>query len=243
MENTEKQQMKILAIGNSFSQDATAYLYDIAKAAEIDMKVVNLYIGGCSLERHWNNVLADAKEYVYELNGHPTGKQVSIQEALQEERWDYVTLQQVSNLSGDYNTYQPYLKNLSGSVKKYAPQAEQVIHQTWAYEEGSERLIQIAGYASPEEMFKALQAAYEEASKDLGGRRIIPSGQVFQNLLSHGFKALHRDTFHASIPQGRNILGAVWYEFFTGRTIKENPYCPKDMSEIEWNHIKQWMSK
>ena len=38
--------MKILAIGNSFSNDATAYLYGMADAAGLEAKIVNLYIGG-----------------------------------------------------------------------------------------------------------------------------------------------------------------------------------------------------
>ena len=54
--------IKILAIGNSFSQDATHYLHQIAAADQVDMKVVNLYIGGCSLERHWNNIQNKASE-------------------------------------------------------------------------------------------------------------------------------------------------------------------------------------
>lgn len=44
--------MKILAIGNSFSQDATRYLQDIAASAGENLFVRNLYIGGCSLEMH-----------------------------------------------------------------------------------------------------------------------------------------------------------------------------------------------
>lgn len=44
--------LKILAIGNSFSEDATRYLHQLANAAGIDTKIVNLYIGGCPLERH-----------------------------------------------------------------------------------------------------------------------------------------------------------------------------------------------
>lgn len=39
--------IKILAIGNSFSQDATHYLHQIGEADNIELKVVNLYIGGC----------------------------------------------------------------------------------------------------------------------------------------------------------------------------------------------------
>ena len=48
--------IKILAIGNSFSQDATHYLHQIAAADHVDMKVVNLYIGGCPLTKHAENL-------------------------------------------------------------------------------------------------------------------------------------------------------------------------------------------
>ena len=44
--------VKILAIGNSFSQDATRYMKEIAQSMGLEMLVVNLYIGGCSLEQH-----------------------------------------------------------------------------------------------------------------------------------------------------------------------------------------------
>ena len=42
--------MKVLAIGNSFSNDAMRYLHGIAKADVVDMKTVNLFIGGCPLQ-------------------------------------------------------------------------------------------------------------------------------------------------------------------------------------------------
>ncbi len=52
--------MKILAIGNSFSQDATRYLQDIAASAGEELFVRNLYIGGCSLEMHSKNIAENA---------------------------------------------------------------------------------------------------------------------------------------------------------------------------------------
>ena len=54
--------MRVLAIGNSYSQDATRYLYGIARAGGVDVKVVNLYIGGCSLSRHYRNMLSELTE-------------------------------------------------------------------------------------------------------------------------------------------------------------------------------------
>ena len=82
--------MKILAIGNSFSEDAMYYLKNIADADGVEVKAVNLYIGGCNLERHWKNIRTDAREYQYQLNGHPQDRMVSVKEALDEEEWDYV---------------------------------------------------------------------------------------------------------------------------------------------------------
>ena len=92
--------IKILSIGNSFSQDAQAYVHQIAASAGIETKVVNLYIGGCSLERHYNNIVENAAAYSYELNGKKIGRSVTIMEGLCEEDWDYVTMQQASHLSG-----------------------------------------------------------------------------------------------------------------------------------------------
>jgi len=233
--------MNILAIGNSFSQDATRYLHDIALADNVCLKVVNLYIGGCSLETHWNNAKSNSSSYSYELNGRATGQMISIKDALTSDKWDYITMQQVSHQSINYDTYQPYLINLSDFVSQYAPDAQQVIHQTWAYEEGSERLTVELGYSSQFEMFRDLRLAYEKASRDLGNLKIIPSGESFQLAIKNGIKNLHRDGFHASLGIGRYLLGAVWYEALTGRSILPNTFKEFDepITDEEINILKK----
>ena len=70
--------MQILAIGNSFSQDATANLKRIADATKEDITVVNLVIGGCSLSRHYRNMLSEESVYSMEFNGVATGFFVSL---------------------------------------------------------------------------------------------------------------------------------------------------------------------
>ena len=58
--------LKIIAIGNSFSEDAVENnLWELLDAAGIPAIVGNLYIGGCTLERHYNNSVADAPAYRY----------------------------------------------------------------------------------------------------------------------------------------------------------------------------------
>ena len=58
--------MNILCIGNSFSQDATRYLHQVSGE---EIFVRNLYIGGCSLERHYNNIVGNIADYDYQKNG------------------------------------------------------------------------------------------------------------------------------------------------------------------------------
>ena len=82
--------MKILSIGNSFSQDAHAYLHKLGFAQGLDVDAYNLYIGGCSLERHYNNIVGNIADYDYQKNGRYLRK-ISIEEALGKKKWDYIT--------------------------------------------------------------------------------------------------------------------------------------------------------
>lgn len=65
--------VRILAIGNSFSQDAVEqYLHELAEAEGISTIIGNMFIGGCSLERH-------VKMPVTMLLPMPTGKSVQME--------------------------------------------------------------------------------------------------------------------------------------------------------------------
>ena len=66
--------MKILSIGNSFSEDAQRYLKLIAGANGRELTCVNLYIGGCSLKRHYINLIDNEKSYHYQFGGENTGR-------------------------------------------------------------------------------------------------------------------------------------------------------------------------
>ena len=213
--------MNILSIGNSFSEDAQRYLSKIANADGVKITSVNLMLGGCSLSRHYKNMLTGDAEYFLEYNGDNTGFKISLKEALINRDWDFITLQQVSHESVNYDTYQPYLGELSKYVRKMAPKAKQVIHQTWEYEADSKLLRENLGYNTPDDMFNDIKRAYTCAAKDINAELIIPSGELFHGLVKEGLK-IHRDTFHATYGLGRYALGLLWYHILTGNEISEN---------------------
>jgi hypothetical protein len=225
--------MEVLAIGNSFSQDALRYLSAIAASDNVELNTANLYAHACSLEQHVVNAASNACCYDYELNGRRAERQVSIREALSAREWDVVTLQQVSNLSVDYGSFQPYLNELAMLVKELCPQAKLMLHQTWAYEQGCERLTKEVDCATPEQMTEDIKACYEAASIALMGAGVIPSGEAFMLAADRGICGLHRDTFHASLGRGRYLLGMVWYATLTGRDILPNTFAELRESEDE----------
>lgn len=224
--------IKILAIGNSFSQDATYYLHQIAAADHVDMKVVNLYIGGCSLERHWDNIRNDAQEYLYEENGRSAEEYVSVSQALEMEKWDYVVTQQVSHDSGILETYYPYIEYMAAYIKEKAPQAEFLLQETWAYETDSLH----SGFGKynrdQQEMYEKVSAAYRSVAKRIGVR-LIPCGDAVQELrkkepflYGQGGVPVCRDGFHMNVIYGRYLLAAVWYKTLTGKSVGDNAYIP-----------------
>ena len=224
--------MNVLTIGNSFSQDATRYLNKIAKSDGIDIDVVNLCIGGCPLSRHYSNIQTDEKAYEMEYNGDNIGEKASLKETIASRKWDYITLQQVSHGSIDYKTYQPYLNKIVAYIRDVAPDAKIAIHQTCAYEQGSDRLCNELKYKKQSEMFEDIKSAYDKAANEVNADMIIPSGEMFQRLIENGM-TVHRDTFHASLGLGRYALGLLWYVKLTGNSVEENTFCQFDEEILE----------
>lgn len=224
--------IKILSIGNSFSQDATTYLHSMAAYKNIETKIVNLYIGGASLYMHRENARNNFQNYDYQLNGVETGKRISIKEALLEDNWDFVTMQQASSDSGFEETYFPYIEQLSNYIKKYAENAKQLIHQTWAYEIDSTHDAFPRYQSNQIIMYEALTFAYVKAAQVLG-LELIPCGDVIQTLRTlpefdyeKGGLSLCRDGFHMHLFYGRYATAATWYQYIIGENILENSYVP-----------------
>lgn len=219
--------MKVLSIGNSFSFDAHRYLQRLAKKDGVALKTVNLHIGGCTLRTHYLNMLKGEPNYAFCFNGEETGIKVSISEALASDDWDIVTLQQASHDSMKYETYTPYIEELAEYIRKYCPHAKLFIHETWGYEDGSERLKNV-GYESEKEMYDSIKKCYRKAATAIKADGFIPCGKAMLLAPQFGARIVRRDTFHASLGAGRYLLALTWYKALTGRDITDNDFSDFD---------------
>jgi len=163
--------VRLLAIGNSFSANALRYLPQIVAASGSNtLTVQHICIGGCPLKTHWK----DAEAYQKGVDNAPAHAWA----ALTAEKWDYVTIQQYSMDSFKVETYRPYARKLYDYIKTNAPQAEVLIHETWAYR-ADDPLFR-DGKFSQQDMYGGVRRAYETIAGELGCR-IIPSGDAFEN--------------------------------------------------------------
>lgn len=222
--------MKILSIGNSFSDDAQRYLHEIAKQEGVEIETLNLCIGGCSLERHADNIKTGKREYLFHYNGDvDCNDLITIDEGISMREWDIVTLQQVSTNSFKEASFYPYIFEVSNYVRAKLPRAKFFIHQTWAYEHGCPRVFEITEGNDADFMLDGIRRCYGRARNEIGAEAIIPSGELMELLYQNGAAKIYRDSFHASYGLGRYALGLLWFKLFTGRSVLNN--CFKTLDE------------
>lgn len=194
--------LRVLAIGNSFSLSLMAQLPACANAMPgVDLDFATLVIGGCSLERHWNNVekSSDPEFRPYAVHwrfasapdmmnppfgGAMKNRKSNIPQMLRAVRWDVVTIQQASRVSWDEKTYQPYADNLIAKIRELAPDAEIRIQQTWAYCNADGRICGDATPGKPgtwgfnqQGMHERLTSAYDRLAEK-HHLKVIPAGDA-----------------------------------------------------------------
>lgn len=230
--------LRILCIGNSFSDDMMEYVWQIADSLGVEeVSLGNLYIGGCSLDTHANNAAADAAAYEYRTNTAgrwTTAYNVRMSEAVAAQDWDFISFQQQSGNSGLAGSY-ARLGELLDYVRSIAGTAQFVWHMTWAYQQNSTH-AEFSNYGrSQTAMYESIVAAVRSevlAQPEISA--VIPSGTAIQNArTSFVGDTLTRDGYHLSLGLGRYIAGLTLVRALTGLSVSDVPYRPADVARDE----------
>ena len=235
----QQKTVRILAIGNSFSQDAVEqYLHELAEAEGISTIIGNMFIGGCSLERHVKNARDNAPAYAYRKIGTDGKKRekgkMSLEAVLADEDWDYVSLQQASPFSGMYETYEASLPELIEYVKARLPKKTKLmLHQTWAYASTSKHSGFKNYNCNQLTMYQAIADAVKKAVKANKIKIVIPSGTAIQNARTSFIgDHLNRDGYHLDVKIGRYTAACTWFERIFKHNVVGNPYAPEGLDEV-----------
>lgn len=234
--NYKPSSLKILSIGNSFSADSQEYLYQIAEDLGYkNITLGNLYIGGCSLEKHLSNAKSDSASYTYYTNTNGEWKSTNsykISTAVKSEDWHYITFQQASTNSGQADTYDD-LKELIEIVKPMSENSKLVWHMTWAYQQSSTH-SGFANYSNNQiMMYDAIIDAVQSKIKTNNNIDIIlPVGTAVQNARTSTLgDNLTRDGYHMSYNEGRYIAGVAFLKGLLNTNVNNLTYKPNGVSD------------
>lgn len=243
--------LKILAIGNSFTSNATAFMPWLINQLNGDsICIARLIQSGCTLEMHWKSHLKNSSDYYffYSDNGKWIDSDIkNIDTALELLDWDVIVIQQASHLSGIYSTFQPYLDNLVSLFYKTNPNAKLAWHYTWAYPPGTTNAAFKDYGSDSEKMYYAIIDAGDKASKNFD--ITIPSATLIK-LMREEFKEVENgfteDGLHISYDPALYALTMLWYEKLirptTGTSCLDYATLPATVNPEDASRIKKIIS-
>jgi hypothetical protein len=172
--------VKVLTIGNSFTDSLLQFFPAVAGSAGCKLVFQRANFGGCELERHWSYISAEEQSDLCRIYNDG----IKLKTTLAGTQWDFVTIQQASHASWDWNTYLPYGNYIYDYIRQYAPGAEVLIQQTWAYHPYDQRIRQGGAWGFDQTgMYERLTECYTRLAETLD-LRIIPTGYAVQKLRS-----------------------------------------------------------
>lgn len=230
--------LKILTIGNSFSDDTMEYAWQIADSLGVEeICLGNLYIGGCSIDTHLSNAENDAAAYDFRYNIDGTWNNepnFKMGDAIASQDWDFVSLQQASADSGMESTYSNVQK-LADYVAEKLPSdahAQLVWNMTWAYQ-GDSTHSAFPNYNNDQmTMYQMIvQTVQSKICPNDSFSKVIPCGTAIQNArTSFVGDTLTRDGYHLTTDLGRYIAGLTLIRTLTGLSVENIAYAPANVN-------------
>lgn len=246
--------LKILTIGNSFSDDTMEYMYQIASSAGVqNIELGNLYIGGCSLETHYKNAQSNSGSYEYRVNNSgtwSTTKNYKMLDAVQSNDWDFISFQQASGYSGIESSYS-YLDGLMDIVREncISKDTRFVWNMTWAYQQNSSHGDFPKYDKSQDKMYTMIcETVQNQVLTNEKIEIVSPTGTAIQNTRkAYLGDHLTRDGYHLTLTYGRYIAGCTFFSALTSIDADKISFYPngtdaqlkKTMTSMDLSLIKE----
>lgn len=248
-----KPDLKVLDIGNSYTEDATAYLPYLVDKLGVDVDDVCLYkaiLSGASYKL-WYEVYHDLNYNPYEVSKVFGNLEVNVTEGtgaaydgslfrklLKEESWDVVIIHQLGRYATNYEEWWSrsaggYLKELLAIINDYQPDCTigfLLVHSPMADYPTNEEHSSVARW---EHIANATQLFVQNSRINI----LIPYGTAIQNLRTTALNNdldLTRDGAHLGLGLARYTASCCYYEALlahrTGVSVLGR-YIPYDIED------------
>lgn len=240
--------LNILMIGNSYCYSYSDELYEIAKAAGIEMRICNVYYSGCSIAKHWSWWKSGDENYefcTYDADGRTAegtpreGEGVGLEYCLSQYNWDIISLHEAvgtvrtdpdAAIVGMNTTLKELLEYISGQY----PLSKLFWQQTWAYQVGfSQSGYQVSNAEVQEQLHNNIRKMSLAVCEKYSLQR-VPSGDAWQIARNNSIigdtlceRLSGTDLHHEGDVGGGQYLNAcVWFEVITGQSCVGNTFRP-----------------
>ncbi len=241
-----KPNLKVLDIGNSYTDDATAMLPLIVKYSGADVSDMCLYSAtrGSGSFKTWYDKYYDNDTISYTIAKVLGGIDANIttgteegytgrlfREVLEKEKWDLIIIHQLSRYAPYYDEWGTtgkggYLNEFLDLIKELQPQATigfLLVHSYWDEYSGNKE-------KSSYERWKKIADSVKRLCEDYSINFVIPYGTAIENLRSSSLNNeydLTRDGTHCSFGLGRYAAACCYYESLiaprSGISVLGNP--------------------
>lgn len=227
----QKPGLKVLDIGNSYTDDATAMLPLIANASGTDLSDMCLYkaVRGAGSFKNWYDRYYDRDNHSYYIKKILGGINANINtgsgegtdgtlfgEALENETWDIIIIHQYSRYAPYYAEWGTtsnggYLNELLSLIKEKQPQAAigfLLIHSYWDEYSGNKEK---SSYERWRLIANSVKQLYEDYDIDF----VIPYGTAVENLRSSSLNNEYdftKDGSHCGLGLCRYTAACCYYE-------------------------------
>lgn len=233
---------KYLFIGNSFTYDATRRkLYDLLSAIDTDYTIGMIYQAGSDLNYHYNQIKNNDVCQYYKVdkdNDWVFNTNITVNEVLQDEEWQVISINQISGKSGlPFNTVlndmidliKPKLTNRNAQFGLLMP---------WAYASDSTH-EPFQNYDNDQiKMITEIKHTHEQLLKtNKYVDFVIPTGTMIQNargtILNNVGNEITRDGYHLEYSKGRELAALMTYAFMRNLPITNEDLTNMTFTEEE----------
>ena len=229
----DKDSVKILAVGNSFTANAVTYLYSILEGFSVKEIIIgNMYIGATDLNDHRYYAEHQLTTYLYRKNNSNLESKgmfveknyISLDYAVNNEEWDLIVFPSVRSLSCIYEDRynEDDINYLLDYFEQSCPNIPIYWYMTWAYQ---------SDYVNePFATIDCDQLRMYEIMTSIVQKKIVPNDR-FEKILPVGTAVQNartsyigdnftKDGYHLN-PTGEYLAGLTWVLGITGWSIND----------------------
>ena len=231
--------LKLLFVGNSFAVDTMEYAAEIARALGVEqIKLGTLYVGGCSIDMHYDHAMRDLPAYVYHTNGGEGWTSVPeyrISDAVRSEDWDWIAIQHGTHGTARYTSPECYenLTPLIRYIKELAPSHTRIAFNLTWMGESTRQHHEILSYGGD---VAAMRRRLVEVTRKVVVSNplvdlLIPTGTAIENARTSHIGLLTRDCYHLSVDKGRYIAGLALMSTVLGVDVDAMDWAPAGVDD------------